>query len=183
MPSHQSGGLHSPVRKPGLHEPRNHSSAGKESTCSAGDLGSVPRLGKAPGEGTGHHSSILAWRIPWTVWGCKELDTTERLSLSPSTLALTTSWERKPSFHSWFYIYIYKYIYIYIYTHTYTSVIWLHWAFIMAWGLFSCSMWDLVPWHHVEREYRGEPRPPTCEQSLLGASSLANSWMHPSVWP
>ena len=30
------------------------------------------------------HSSILAWRIPWTVYpcGCKESDTTERLSLS-----------------------------------------------------------------------------------------------------
>ena len=35
------------------------------------------------------HSSILAWRIPWTVepgglqsWSLKELDTTEQLSLS-----------------------------------------------------------------------------------------------------
>ena len=30
------------------------------------------------------HSSILAWRIPWTVWcmGCKESDMTERLSLT-----------------------------------------------------------------------------------------------------
>ena len=31
------------------------------------------------------HSSILAWRIPWTVYsprGCKESDTTEQLSLS-----------------------------------------------------------------------------------------------------
>ena len=100
MPSHQNGGLHSPVRKTGLHEPRNHSSAGKESACSAQDLGSVPGLGRAPGEGTGHLSSILAWRIPWTVWGCKELDMTERLLLSPSTLALTTSWERTPRFHS-----------------------------------------------------------------------------------
>ena len=27
------------------------------------------------------HSSILAWRKPWTVWGRKELDTTEQLSL------------------------------------------------------------------------------------------------------
>ena len=26
------------------------------------------------------HFSILAWRIPWTVWGCKESDMTERLS-------------------------------------------------------------------------------------------------------
>ena len=32
-------------------------------------------------KGKATHSSILAWSIPWTVWGCKELDTTERLSL------------------------------------------------------------------------------------------------------
>ena len=31
------------------------------------------------------HSSILAWRIPWSPWGRKELDTTERLSLSLQT--------------------------------------------------------------------------------------------------
>ena len=45
----------------------------------------VPSLGwKAPLEkGTATHSSILAWRIPWTIpWGRKELDTTERLSLT-----------------------------------------------------------------------------------------------------
>ena len=34
--------------------------------CSAGDLGSIPRSGRCPGEGNGNHSSILAWRIPWT---------------------------------------------------------------------------------------------------------------------
>ena len=35
-------------------------------------------------KGKATYSSILAWRIPWTVypWGCKESDTTERLSLS-----------------------------------------------------------------------------------------------------
>ena len=82
-------------------------SAGKESSCNAGDLGSIPGLGRSPGEGIGYplqcswtslvaqlvknpparqetsvqslgwedplekgkatHSSILAWRIPWTV--------------------------------------------------------------------------------------------------------------------
>ena len=82
-------------------------SAGKESACNAGDLGSIPGLGRFPGEGIGYplqysqaslvaqlvknlpamreiwvrslgwedplekgkatHSSILAWRIPWTV--------------------------------------------------------------------------------------------------------------------
>ena len=30
------------------------SSAGKESACNAGDLGSVPGLGRSPGEGTGY---------------------------------------------------------------------------------------------------------------------------------
>ena len=38
----------------------------KLSTCNAGDLGSIPGLGRSPGEGKGKatHSSILAWRIP-----------------------------------------------------------------------------------------------------------------------
>ena len=70
------------------------SSAGKESTCNAGDPGSIPVLGRRAGEGIGYplqyswaslvahqvknppavwetwirsHSSILAWRIAWTV--------------------------------------------------------------------------------------------------------------------
>ena len=42
-------------------------SAGKESVCSAGDLGLIPELGRSPGEGEAPHSSILAWRIPWTM--------------------------------------------------------------------------------------------------------------------
>ena len=31
-----------------------NSSVGKESTCSAGDPGSIPRLGRSPGEGKGY---------------------------------------------------------------------------------------------------------------------------------
>ena len=92
-------------------------SAGKESACNMGDLGSIPGLGRSPGEGIGYplqyswaslvaqlvknppamqetwvrslgwedplekgratHSSILARRIPCTVYprSCKELDT------------------------------------------------------------------------------------------------------------
>ena len=82
-------------------------SAGRESACNVGDLGSIPELGRSPGEGKGYplhdswvslvaqlvenppamwetsvqslgwedplekgkatHSSILAWRIPWTI--------------------------------------------------------------------------------------------------------------------
>ena len=39
-------------------------SDGKESACSVGDLGSIPRVGRSTGEGTGN-SSILSWKIPW----------------------------------------------------------------------------------------------------------------------
>ena len=44
-------------------------SASKESTCSVGDLGSIPGLGRSPGEGnlSPTHSSIMAWRVLYTV--------------------------------------------------------------------------------------------------------------------
>ena len=42
-------------------------SDGKESAYSDGNPSSIPGLGKSPGEGEmATHSSILAWRIPWT---------------------------------------------------------------------------------------------------------------------
>jgi len=40
------------------------SSDGKESACNAGDLGSIPGLGRSLEEGMATHSSILSWRIP-----------------------------------------------------------------------------------------------------------------------
>ena len=40
-------------------------SDGKESACNAGDLGSIPGSVRSPGE-MATHSSILAWKIPWT---------------------------------------------------------------------------------------------------------------------
>ena len=42
---------------------------GKESTCNAGDSGdesSIPGSGRSLEEGIAAHSSVLAWRIPWT---------------------------------------------------------------------------------------------------------------------
>ena len=43
--------------------------SGKESTCDAedaGEAGSIPGLGRPLEQGMATHSSILAWRIPWT---------------------------------------------------------------------------------------------------------------------
>ena len=38
----------------------------KEFACNAGDPDSIPRLGRFPGERMATHSSVLAWRVPWT---------------------------------------------------------------------------------------------------------------------
>ena len=63
-------------------------SDGKESTCSAGDPGSIPGLGRSPGEGNGHppQYSCLENPVDRGAWqakvnrGSKELDTTEGLT-------------------------------------------------------------------------------------------------------
>ena len=41
-------------------------SDGKESACNVEDLGSIPGWEYALEEGMAIHSSIFAWRIPWT---------------------------------------------------------------------------------------------------------------------
>ena len=42
-------------------------SAGRECTCNAGDLGLILGWEDPLKKGKATHSSILAWRIPWTV--------------------------------------------------------------------------------------------------------------------
>ena len=39
---------------------------GKGSACNAGDTGSIPDWEDTLEKGMATHSSILAWRIPWT---------------------------------------------------------------------------------------------------------------------
>ena len=55
-------------------------SAGKESACSVGGLGLIPGLGRSPGEGNGYPLQYSG--LENSKRGRKELDTTERLSLS-----------------------------------------------------------------------------------------------------
>ena len=59
-------------------------SAGKESACDVGDLGSTPGLGRSPREGKGYpcQFSGLENSMDSIVCGVAELDTTEQLSLS-----------------------------------------------------------------------------------------------------
>ena len=70
-------------------------SAGQESTCSAGDLGSIPWLGKSPGEGKGHplwypkatnFSGLENSMDCYSPWGCIVSDMTEKLSLSRTNI-------------------------------------------------------------------------------------------------
>ena len=51
------------MQKPSI---QNFGLDGKESACNMGDLCLTPGLGRSPEGGHGNHSSILAWRIPWT---------------------------------------------------------------------------------------------------------------------
>ena len=61
-------------------------SAGKESACNTGDLGSVPGLGRSLGEGKDYplqYSDVEnSMDCIVSPWGRKESDTTKRLSLS-----------------------------------------------------------------------------------------------------
>ena len=67
-------------------------SDGKVSACNAGDPGSIPGLGRPPGEGNGYPTPVF---LPgeshgqrslagYSLWGHKELNTTEQLTLSLS---------------------------------------------------------------------------------------------------
>ena len=50
----------------------------------AGDLGSIPGLGRSPGEWKGYplQYSGLENSMDCSLWGCKELDKTEQLPLT-----------------------------------------------------------------------------------------------------
>ena len=72
--------------------------AGIESACSAGDLGSIPGLGRSHGEGKGYplQYSGLENSMDHSPWGCKESDMTERLSL-PFTSSLCHRGSKSPN--------------------------------------------------------------------------------------
>ena len=68
-------------------------SDGKESACNSGDLGSIPGLGRSPGEGNGYSHEYSCLENPCgqrslagsCPWDHKELDTTEQLTQQYTT--------------------------------------------------------------------------------------------------
>ena len=75
-------------------------SDGKASACSAGDPGSIPGLGRSPGEGNGNPTPVLLpgkfhglrSLVGYSPWGRKELDTIEQLHFtSPSVSGYLTT--------------------------------------------------------------------------------------------
>ena len=75
---------HLPTMGPGA-------SDGKVSACNVGDLGSIPGLGRSPGEGNGNPLQYFAWKIPWIEepgslqsMGLQRVDMTEQLHLLPT---------------------------------------------------------------------------------------------------
>ena len=69
------------------------SSAGKESACSAGNLGLIPGLGRSPGGGHGNPLQYSCLENPhgqrslvgYSLWGRTESDRTEQLSTQAHT--------------------------------------------------------------------------------------------------
>ena len=58
-------------------------SGSKESACNAGDQGLIPGLGRSPGEGKDYPPQYSGLENSmYSPGGCKEVDMTERLSLS-----------------------------------------------------------------------------------------------------
>ena len=67
-------------------------SVGKQSAYNARDPDSIPGLGRCPGKEMATHSTIFAWRIPWTEepgglqsMGSQKSDTTEHLTHTQHT--------------------------------------------------------------------------------------------------
>ena len=67
---------------------KGHSSAGKEAACSAGDPGSIPRLGRSPGEGKGFPLQYS--------WASLVAQTVKNLCAMQDTWVQSLGWEDPP---------------------------------------------------------------------------------------
>ena len=96
-------------------------SDGREFICNARDLGSIPLLGKSPGEGKGYPLQYygLENRKGYIIYGV----TKSRTWLSDSLSYIILHTHTLSHTYRYIYIHIYIYIYIYIYKMEYYSTI------------------------------------------------------------
>ena len=81
--------------------------SGKETTCQAGDLGSIPGSERSPGEGNGSPLWYSCLEKPWT----EEPSRLQPLGSQESDAELAN---KTTTIHPYIYIYIYIYIYMYV---------------------------------------------------------------------
>ena len=92
------------------------------------EAGPIPGSGRSPGGGHGNHSSILAWRIPWT----EESGGLQSIGLQ----RVGHDWRDLACAHAlntlFFKLFVYEFI-------------WLLWVLVAACWIFDlhCSVWDL----------------------------------------
>ena len=139
-------------------------SGGKEYICTVGDLGSIPGLGRSPGEGNGYPPTPVFWpgefQGLYSPWGPKGSDTTECLLLSLSYAKSQSKQKHSKSFlilhmitnfQDIVFISIYKYL--------------LSFAVVL---LLNCVWLFVTPWTAACQA----PLPFTLSQSLLKFMSI-----------
>ena len=88
-----------------------YASADKESTCNAGDLGSIPGLGRSPAVRERLPTLVLwpgEFHGLYSTWGFKKPDMTEQLSLSLSIILAFFFFPRIINFSTFFPIAIFQ---------------------------------------------------------------------------
>ena len=91
----------------------------------------VGKIRRSPGGGNGNHSSILAWRIPWTE---------ESVGLqSVGSQRVRHDWSNLAHMHT----YIYTCLLCQVLVATFR-------IFSCGMWTLSCGIWDLVPWAEIE---------------------------------
>ena len=150
-------------------------SAGKESACNAGDLGSIPGFRRSPGEGKGHplqYSGLensmdcIVHEVAKSQTPLSDFHFQDEACMPPHFLPVYTHGSISFSKEQWkldMALDFLKFILINLFT-------WLHWILVLVLGIFSCSrqasscgLWDLIPQPGIK------PGPPA-----MGTQSLSH---------